>query len=154
MNATTVRTLISGLSGFCLMLLVVLNAAPAAAIEIRKVTSPGGVSAWLSEDHTIPLIAMRFSFKGGTAADPAGKEGLTYFLSGMLDEGAGDLDSAQFQKRADELNIRMSFSAERDGFTGSLQTLTANRDAASLMPAQTLSIGRDTPMIPVDMTST
>lgn len=105
-------------------------ASSASAIEIRKVTSSKGVTAWLSEDHTIPLIAVRLSFEGGSAADPAGLEGLATFLSGMLDEGAGDLSSAQFQKRIDELNMRMSFSADRDSFSGSLQTLTDNRDAA------------------------
>ncbi len=115
---------------FCLLAASLALASSASAIEIRKVTSPGGITAWLSEDHTIPLIAMRFSFEGGSAADPDGQEGLAYFLSGMLDEGAGDLDSASFQKRVDELNMRMSFNAERDGFTGSLQTLTENRDAS------------------------
>lgn len=130
MNSNTVKLAISCLSGLCLMVLIVLDPAPARALEVRKVTSPGGISAWLSEDHTIPLIAMRFSFKGGGAADPADKAGLAYILSGMLDEGAGDLKSAAFQKRLDQLNMRLSFSAERDAFAGSLQTLTVNRDDA------------------------
>ena len=43
-------------------------ATPAAAFEIKQVTSPGGITAWLVEDHTIPLIAMNFSFSGGAAA--------------------------------------------------------------------------------------
>ena len=108
-------------------------ALPAAAFEIKQVRSPGGVTAWLVEDHTIPLIAMNFSFAGGAAADPPDRRGLAYFLSGMLDEGAGDLDSAAYQARLDELAMRMAFNAGQDEFNGSLQTLSRNRDAAFAM---------------------
>jgi zinc protease len=99
-------------------------------IEIQSVTSPGGITAWLVEDYTIPLIAMNFSFSGGASVDSDDKAGLANFLSGMLDEGAGDLDSEAFQRRIDELSVRMSFRAQRDHFTGSLQTLSQTREEA------------------------
>ena len=41
----------------------------------------------------MPLMALRFAFEGGNAQDPAGKEGLANFLTAMMDEGAGDLNS-------------------------------------------------------------
>ena len=56
-------------------------------MKIQVVKSPGGITAWLVEEHSVPLIAMRFAFEGGNAQDPAGKEGLAHFLAGMLDEG-------------------------------------------------------------------
>ncbi|MFW6076704.1 MAG: M16 family metallopeptidase [Hyphomicrobiales bacterium] len=112
-----------------------LAAVPAGAsanngIDIQQVTSPGGITAWLVEDDTIPLIAMRFSFGGGAAADPDEAAGLANFLSDMLDEGAGDLDSEEFQRRIAERSIRMSFNAQRDHFQGSLETLSENREEA------------------------
>src|SRR5436190_7160153 len=64
-------------------------ATPAGAMNIQRVTSPGGIEAWLVESHANPLIAMRFAFRGGGAQDPKGKDGLAYFVSGMMDEGAG-----------------------------------------------------------------
>ena len=103
---------------------------PARAFEIKSVTSPGGVTAWLVEDRTVPLVAMSFSFRGGAAGDPEGKEGLSHFLSGMLDEGAGDLDSAAFQAAIQENSVKLSYDTERDEFRGDLQTLSANRDEA------------------------
>jgi zinc protease len=115
---------------FLVVFAVVATTAAASAIEIKQVRSATGVTAWLVEDHTIPLIAMNFSFKGGAAADPDDKRGLAYVLSGMLDEGAGELDSKAFQARLEELAMRLSFDAEHDEFTGSLQTLSKNRDAA------------------------
>ena len=93
-------------------------------------TSPGGIKAWLVQSPTIPLIAMNFAFEGGAALDPPGKEGLANFLTGMLDEGAGDLDSKTFQAKASELAMKMSFSSDRDSFEGSFQTLSRNRDEA------------------------
>ena len=100
------------------------------AMKIQEITSPGGVKAWLVEEHSVPLMAMRFAFQGGSAQDPAGKEGLANFMSGMLDEGAGELDSHAFQSQIEELAVRLSFEDGRDAFYGSFETLTANRAAA------------------------
>ena len=99
-------------------------------MNIQRVTSPGGIEAWLVESHANPLIAMRFGFRGGSAQDPAGKEGLAYFVSGMMDEGAGDLDSVAYQEQLQTLATRIDFDAGRDVMLGTVQTLTENRDAA------------------------
>lgn len=100
------------------------------AIDIKEIKTPGGISVWLVQDKTIPLIAMDFSFKGGSTSDPVDKEGATNFLTGMLDEGAGPLDSAAFQAARDDLAIKLSFDAGFDSFEGSFQTLSVNKDKA------------------------
>ncbi len=115
------------LAAFAIVAILVL---PAQAIEIKEVKSKGGITAWLVEDNTNPLIAMQFSFLGGAVNDPAGKEGTANFITAMMDEGAGDLDSAAFQAKRDELAMKMSFDASFDQFQGSFQTLTDRRDAA------------------------
>ncbi|MGE0213695.1 MAG: M16 family metallopeptidase [Parvibaculaceae bacterium] len=120
-------------------------ALPARAFEIKPVTSKSGITAWLVEDHTVPLIAMSFSFRGGAAGDPQGKEGLSHFLSGMLDEGAGDLDSAAFQSAIEENAVKLSYDTERDEFQGDFQTLSANRDAAFRLLRLSLNVPRFDP---------
>ncbi|MEO0618368.1 MAG: pitrilysin family protein [Pseudomonadota bacterium] len=100
------------------------------AMNIQDVTSPGGIKAWLVEEHGLPLIALRFGFKGGASQDPDGKEGVANLLTTLMDEGAGDLKAAAFQQRMEELAVKMSFDAGRDTLSGSFQTLTANRDEA------------------------
>src|SRR5262245_16788829 len=107
-----------------------LPASRAEAMNIQVVKSPGGITAWLVEEHSVPLIGMRFAFEGGSAQDPVGREGVAHFLAGMLDEGAGDLDGKTFQERMEEIAMRMSFDDARDAFYGSLETLSENRDAA------------------------
>jgi zinc protease len=103
---------------------------PVAAVEVQEVVSPGGVIAWLIEEHSIPLISLEYEFSGGSSADPRNLKGLAYLTSGLLNEGAGDLDARAFLKRLDELAIRMSFDASSDQFSGSLQTLTDNAEEA------------------------
>ena len=100
----------------------------ASAFEVKEVTSPGGIKAWLVEDHAVPLIALNFSFEAGSIYDLPGKEGASQFLTGMLDEGAGEIDSQTFQRQRDELAFRMNFDSGRDFFSGSFQTLSRNRD--------------------------
>ena len=126
-------------SAFCLLLLAV---SPARAFTINEVKSPRGITAWLVEDHTVPLIAMNFSFAGGTAGDPADKQGLGNFLTTMLDEGAGDLPSREFQTREQDLAMKLAFSADADNFRGSFQTLSKNRDDAFAMLAMALTAPR------------
>ncbi|WP_442969908.1 M16 family metallopeptidase [Roseibium sp. Sym1] len=120
----------------------------AQAVEIQEVTSPGGIKAWLVEDHTVPLVALNFSFEGGSAQDPAGKEGLTRLLAATLDEGAGDLDSETFQARLEDLAVSISFSTGKDRFYGSLRTLTPTLQEASDLLALAVNQPRfdDTPV--------
>ena len=122
------RSACRGLTPAALGLIAALAASPADAMDIQRVRSAGGIEAWLVESHANPLIAMRFAFLGGAAQDPAGKEGLAYFVSGMMDEGAGDLDSIAFQERLQGLAMRLDFDAGRDVMLGNVQMLSANRD--------------------------
>lgn len=113
-----------------LMGLLLLGVAPAAAAtDIQRIVS-GGLEAWLVEDHAAPVISVSLAFRGGSALDPSGKEGLAQYATTLLDEGAGDLDSQGFQRRLDDLAIELSFDVDRDAFYGHLRTLAENRDEA------------------------
>ncbi|MBL6928435.1 MAG: insulinase family protein [Rhodospirillales bacterium] len=128
------------LAFFCIFLLGRPHGAT--ALEVQRVVSPGGIEAWLIEDHTNPIIAMRFAFRGGANLDPAGKQGLANLVSGLLDEGAGPLDSQAFQQRLEDLAITLRFDAGRDTFGGRLRTLTVNRDTAFDLLTKSLTVPR------------
>jgi zinc protease len=110
----------------------VLGMAPAsyAASKVERVVSPGGIEAYLIREPSIPFLSLALHFKGGSAVDPAGKEGLAYMVSGLLDEGAGELDSQAFRTELEDRAVRLSFDAGRDAFTGQLKTLTRERARA------------------------
>jgi len=113
-----------------LLLTALVSTAVPAATPIQKVVTPGGITAWLVEDRSVPVLSMSFTIRGGAALDPEGREGLATMVSSLLDEGAGDLDSQAFQKRLADLSISLDFGAGRDSFGGRLATLTQNRDEA------------------------
>ena len=46
-----------------------------ADIDAREVTTPGGLTVWHVEDHSIPFTAVKLLFAGGTSLDAAGKRG-------------------------------------------------------------------------------
>ena len=134
LGARTIRRIarfdIAASLGLVAALFLVTLSRPAAAMNIQTIKSPGGIEAWLVEEHSVPLMALRFAFEGGNSQDPVGKEGVANFMTAMMDEGAGDLTSAQFQERAEEIAMRMGFDDSKDSFYGNLETLTVNRDKA------------------------
>ncbi len=101
-----------------------------ATSRVQEVVSPGGIKAYLISEPAIPFMSLSLRFKGGAIGDPAGKEGLANLASGLLDEGAGEMDSQAFRTELEDLAIRLSFDAGRDAFSGSLKTLTENRERA------------------------
>lgn len=116
---------------FLSLVFLVLPALSArAAMDIQEVTSSKGITAWLVEDYSVPIVAIRFVFDGGATQDPPGKEGLANLMSGLFDEGAGNLDSEAFQIKLDEVGAEMSFDAQRDGIYGSMRMLADQRDGA------------------------
>lgn len=116
---------------FVLLLgLVAFAAAPAHAVNVEKVTSAKGIEAWLVQDHSNPIIAVDFAFKGGAALDPAAKPGLATMTAALLDEGAGPHDSQTFQKLLEDKVISLGFRAGRDALAGQVKTLSENRGLA------------------------
>ena len=101
-----------------------------AEIAIQEVTSPGGIKAWLVEDHNIPFMALELRFRGGTSLDQPGKRGAINLMSATLEEGAGEMDAQGFATARDSLAAKIGFGASADELSVSVQTLTENRAAA------------------------
>ena len=117
----------------------------ALALDIQSVKSDSGVEIWLVENHVNPIVSVAFGFKGGSGYDPVGKEGIAQLASGLLDEGAGDVDSRTFQKRMTDRGIEISFSAGLDDFTGSTRFLRDDRGEAAELLRLALSAPRFDP---------
>ncbi|WP_170506178.1 M16 family metallopeptidase [Ruegeria arenilitoris] len=98
-----------------------------AEIEIEEVTSPGGITAWLVEDHSIPFTALELRFRGGTSLDEPGKRGAIYLMSGLIEEGAGDMDARTYARELESLAASFRYNASDDSVSISAQFLTENR---------------------------
>ncbi len=110
---------------------LLLLATPALAeVEVQEVTSPGGIDAWLVEEHSIPFTALEIRFVPGAALDREGKRGAVNLMAGLLEEGTGDLDAQGFAAARDELAASFGYDASDDAVSVSARFLTENRDAA------------------------
>jgi zinc protease len=129
-----------------LVALLALLAAPAAeAMKIEPVTGKSGVSAWLVEDHSLPVVTIHFAFAGGAALDPSGKEGIAAMAASLLDEGAGPYDMAAFKGRLADLASEIDFDVDQDNVIGTLRTLKGNLRPAAMMLRLALTQPRFSP---------
>jgi zinc protease len=102
--------------------------APAHAVEIKELTTPLGIKAWLVEDRSVPVVTLSFSFAGGAALEPANEKGVTNLMATLLTDGAGPLDAQAFSQRQQDASASLGFGASQDRLGGSLRVLSANRD--------------------------
>ena len=104
-----------------------LVAGQAGAVDIKEVTSPLGIKAWLVEDRSVPVVTLSFSFAAGAASEPDDQKGVTSLMAELLTDGAGPLPAQAFKRRAEDINASLDFDASADRFGGSLRMLSANR---------------------------
>jgi zinc protease len=131
--------------GLILVLLLLLWAPVTWAMTIEQVSGTNGVSVWFVEDHSLPVVSIRFAFPGGAALDPPGKGGLAAMAAALLDEGAGPYDTAAFKTRLEDLAADLRFTAGRDEVGGSLRSLKANLPTAAVLLRTALTSPRFEP---------
>lgn len=95
---------------------------------IQQFTTPGGVSVWLVEEPSIPILSMRMAWQAGRVNDPEGQEGLTVATMYHMNEGAGDLDAQAFARRLEDLNMSFGCSAGNEGSYCNASMLTDNAE--------------------------
>ena len=103
--------------------------------------SPGGITAWLYEEHSLPIINLAASFKGGAALDPPGQEGVTSTMAALLTEGAGALDATAFAEAGERIAAYMGISASRDSVDIWAQALTESRGAVPVSAGRVCRAG-------------
>jgi zinc protease len=126
---------------FILVLVALLVSVPAHA-EIQKVTAKNGLTAWLIEDHNLPIASLAFGWRGGIEQDPEDKQGLSYLAAAMMTQGAGADDANAFQKKLNDNAIKLDIGAERDARKGSLRSLKETLETATQMLKESLSAPR------------
>jgi zinc protease len=90
---------------------------PVAALklpQIQKRTLSNGLPVWVVELHKVPVVHVTLVLKGGAAADPPGKYGVSSLTAEMLDEGAGRRNALQIADAVDYLGASLSTSSTSD----------------------------------------
>ncbi len=110
-----------------------------AEIDIEEVTSPGGINAWVVEEPSIPFVSIEIRFRGSASLDLPGKRGATNLMTGLIEEGSGEMTAQEFQTAREALAARFSFRAFDDTLSISASVLTENRDEALALLRQALT---------------
>jgi zinc protease len=109
-----------------------------AAVDIKTITSPGGINAWVVEEPSIPFVAIEIRIRGGASLDEPGKRGAVNLMMGLLEEGSGDMDAQAFQTQRESLAASFGYRAYDDTIALSAQFLTENQDEALALFKQSL----------------
>lgn len=102
------------------------------AMQVQKVESDG-LTALLSADHTVPVVALRMVFMGGKRLVAPGDEGVGELAAMTMLEGAGGYDAEGLANKMVELGASISMDNERDGFSVSITTVADAVDEAVLL---------------------
>ena len=109
-----------------------------AEVAVQGVTSPGGLRAWLVEEHSIPFVALEIRFRPGALLDPPGRRGTANLMMALLEEGSGEMDAQAFAEARDSLAASFRFDIGDDAAAVSARFLTENGDQAVALLKQAL----------------
>jgi len=115
---------------FFILLFLQSSYVQSSTLPIVEVVSNNGIKAWLVEDYNLPLISMKFSFKGGVETDAFKKQGTASLAVSLLSHGAGSYNEKSFQDKLAKNSIDMSFYASRDYVGGEIKTLKRTKSTA------------------------
>ena len=101
-----------------------------AEVKIEEVVSPGGITAWLVREPSIPFLALEMRFRGGASLDAPGARGAINLMTGLLEEGAGDLDARAFARAQESLAASFGYDVGDDSLSVSAKFLSENRQEA------------------------
>lgn len=79
-----------------------------------------GAGVWVVSRPELPLVTLVLSVPGGSAVDPAGKEGAAALADRLLTQGAGKLGAAAFAEAVERLGIQLDVSTGRAASTISM----------------------------------
>jgi predicted Zn-dependent peptidase len=93
-------------------------------------TTANGMTVWLVERHSLPIVSVTLTVPAGSADDPKGKAGLAHVTADMLDEGAGSRGALELSSAVNDLGATLVTGCGVDGGVVSLMSLKKNLEPA------------------------
>ncbi len=121
----------------CLTVLCSVASAQAAPLGSRTVLDSGAVLL-VAERPGLPMVVMNIMLPTGSAADPAGKEGLANLTAELLMRGTKQHSAQALAQELDFLGASLGVDADYEATTLTLTTLTKNIDQSLALLAEVL----------------
>ncbi|MCP4501088.1 MAG: insulinase family protein [Deltaproteobacteria bacterium] len=94
----------------------------------QRAALDNGLSLFVVEEKSLPIVDVRIIFRGGADQEPAKKAGLASIVYDLLDEGAGKMDTVAFAEAQEELGTRIHSDFARESGYISMGILKRNLD--------------------------
>jgi zinc protease len=96
-------------------------------LNIEEIVTSKGFKFLFVENHDLPKVSLNISFKdAGYVYENSEKQGLSWFTSLVIQEGAGKSNAKDFAKKLKDKGIKLYFNADLENFGVSLDTLSEN----------------------------
>lgn len=118
---------------FLMAALLCLPLSAQAALAIQNWQTPQGARVYFVESHELPMLDISVDFPGGSARDPAGKEGLAQLTHGLLDQGAGGLSDTEIAHRLADVGAELGGAFDRDRAGVTLRTLSSSAEKTAAL---------------------
>jgi zinc protease len=96
------------------------------AEPVKRTVLENGLTVLLVEDHSLPVVTLRFLIDSGARRDPEGKEGLANLTVAGLRLGTGKRSASEIETALDFLGSTLSSDCSRDYATFTLRSLKKN----------------------------
>ena len=83
--------------------------------SIEKSQLSNGLRVWTVRHPTVPVVSGMLLIRSGSAADPAGKEGLAAITVDMLDEGSGARSAIEMHEALARIGAQFDLDIGSDG---------------------------------------
>lgn len=92
--------------------------------DYQTVKLDNGGTLLLVPKKDVPMVAASVIVRGGSLADPAGKEGTADLLAELLSKGAGNRDALAFAQTVDGAGGNLGFGSGSEGIVANAQFLS------------------------------
>jgi len=104
--------------------------APVKLPPIKEKVLKNGLKVIVVEHHELPVVSLRLMCKAGSQYDPAGKAGLTRFMTDLLTKGTETLSATEIADKIDFIGGRLSAGSNWDATYVTCTALTKHLQTA------------------------
>lgn len=89
--------------------------APRVHMDVQALKTAKGLNFWMVQNQEIPVVSVTIAFRNaGSKADPEDKLGVCDLVTTLVMEGAGEMDTGEFEEMLNEKNIQLSVVNNKD----------------------------------------
>jgi zinc protease len=103
---------------------------PLAAPSVKIDKFDNGLTVWLVSEPGFPKVSFSLAVRGGLAADPSDRPGLSQLLGNTIDQGTKTLNAKQIAQQLQAAGGDLSASPAKDSIILSISVLSAKQNDA------------------------